>query len=225
MKSRATRDRTFKVDYYDLPPKITAPPGYSVILRRRVEEGGAAELTWKLRGDTRAGGVDVPAAQCKGVQGRSGCHISRCRHARPFVLVQLHERRPGGRRCRPVRDAQGVHGDRDAQGRGSPQARGMAPSRRRRHHRRVAEQLEQSRRAGIVSQPDRQATVRCGRRARCRKARPTSAAAANSRLSAAQRSLVRRNAPPSAASRPSRRARPRRAQARASAPRGSAPRP
>jgi len=51
MRSRATRDRTFKVDYYDLPPALAAPPGYSVILRMRIEEGGAAELTWKLRGD------------------------------------------------------------------------------------------------------------------------------------------------------------------------------
>jgi len=51
LKSRATRDRKFNVDYYDLPPTRSAPPGYSVILRRRVEDGVAAEFTWKLRGD------------------------------------------------------------------------------------------------------------------------------------------------------------------------------
>ena len=33
LKSRATRDRKFNVDYYDLPPTLAAPPGYSVILR------------------------------------------------------------------------------------------------------------------------------------------------------------------------------------------------
>ena len=51
LKSRATRIRRFKVDYYDLPSTTTTPPGFSVILRRRVEDGGRAELTWKLRGD------------------------------------------------------------------------------------------------------------------------------------------------------------------------------
>ena len=51
LKTRATRPRQFKVDYYDLPSAMTAPPGFSVILRRRVEDAGIAELTWKLRGD------------------------------------------------------------------------------------------------------------------------------------------------------------------------------
>jgi hypothetical protein len=51
LKTRATRPRQFKVDYYDLPPTPTTPPGFSVILRRRVDNGGPAELTWKLRGD------------------------------------------------------------------------------------------------------------------------------------------------------------------------------
>jgi hypothetical protein len=51
LKTHATRPRRFKVDYYDLPPSPTTPAGFSVILRRRVEDAGAAELTWKLRGD------------------------------------------------------------------------------------------------------------------------------------------------------------------------------
>jgi hypothetical protein len=50
-KTRATRVRQFKNDYYDLPPTISAPPGFSVIVRRRVDEGAQSELTWKLRGD------------------------------------------------------------------------------------------------------------------------------------------------------------------------------
>jgi hypothetical protein len=51
LKSRATRVRRFNVDYYDLPPTMTAPPGFAMILRRRIEDGAGAELTWKLRGD------------------------------------------------------------------------------------------------------------------------------------------------------------------------------
>ncbi len=51
LKTRATRVRQFRVDYYDLPSTVTAPPGFSVILRRRVENAGPGELTWKLRGD------------------------------------------------------------------------------------------------------------------------------------------------------------------------------
>src|SRR4029450_771081 len=51
LKTHATRPRRFKVDYYDLPPTPTTPPGFSVILRRRVDDAGPAELTWKLRGD------------------------------------------------------------------------------------------------------------------------------------------------------------------------------
>jgi hypothetical protein len=65
LKSRATRDRKFKVDYYDLPPKLAAPPGYSVILRRRVEEGVAAELTWKLRGDAALADWTCPLRNAK----------------------------------------------------------------------------------------------------------------------------------------------------------------
>jgi len=52
LKSRATRVRQFRIEYYDLPPAKTTPPGFSAILRRRVDEGVQAELTWKLRGDT-----------------------------------------------------------------------------------------------------------------------------------------------------------------------------
>ena len=51
LQTRATRPRQFKVDYYDIPPDSAAPPGFATILRRRVEDGGQAELTWKLRGD------------------------------------------------------------------------------------------------------------------------------------------------------------------------------
>jgi len=65
MKSRATRDRTFKVDYYDLPPNIAAPPGYSVILRRRTEGGAAGEFTWKLRGDTALADWTCPLRNAK----------------------------------------------------------------------------------------------------------------------------------------------------------------
>ena len=65
MKSRATRDRTFKVDYYDLPPKTAAPSGYSVILRRRTEDGAAAELTWKLRGDAALADWTCPLRNAK----------------------------------------------------------------------------------------------------------------------------------------------------------------
>lgn len=65
MKSRATRDRTFKVDYYDLPPKLAAPSGYSVILRRRTEDGAAAEFTWKLRGDAALADWTCPLRNAK----------------------------------------------------------------------------------------------------------------------------------------------------------------
>jgi len=54
LKTRATRPRQFNVDYYDLPSTMTAPPGFSMILRRRVEDGRRTELTWKLRGDHAA---------------------------------------------------------------------------------------------------------------------------------------------------------------------------
>jgi len=65
LKTRATRDRTFKVDYYDLPPNPAAPPGYSVILRRRVEDGAASELTWKLRGDAALADWTCPLRNAK----------------------------------------------------------------------------------------------------------------------------------------------------------------
>jgi len=65
MRSRATRDRTFKVDYYDLPPALAAPPGYSVILRRRVEDGVGAEITWKLRGDAALADWTCPLRNAK----------------------------------------------------------------------------------------------------------------------------------------------------------------
>jgi len=51
LKSRATRVRQFRNEYYDLPPAKSTPPGFSAILRRHVEEGAKAELAWKLRGD------------------------------------------------------------------------------------------------------------------------------------------------------------------------------
>ena len=48
---RAKHATRFEVSYYDLPSTIAAPPGFSTILRRRQENGGEAELTFKLRGD------------------------------------------------------------------------------------------------------------------------------------------------------------------------------
>ena len=65
LKSRATRDRKFNVDYYDLPPTLAAQPGYSVILRRRSEDGVAAELTWKLRGDAALADWTCPLRNAK----------------------------------------------------------------------------------------------------------------------------------------------------------------
>lgn len=65
LKTRATRDRKFNVDYYDLPPNMAAPPGYSVILRRRIEDGAAAELTWKLRGDAALADWTCPLRNAK----------------------------------------------------------------------------------------------------------------------------------------------------------------
>lgn len=48
---RVPRASTFAVDYFDLPPSTSLPPGFAAILRRRVDASGNAELTWKLRGD------------------------------------------------------------------------------------------------------------------------------------------------------------------------------
>jgi len=60
LETHATRVRRFKVDYYDLPSTMTAPPGLSAILRRRVDDGGLPELTWKLRGDRALAGWTCP---------------------------------------------------------------------------------------------------------------------------------------------------------------------
>lgn len=51
LQTHATRVRQFNVDYYDLPSTMATPQGFSVILRRRAENTGPTELTWKLRGD------------------------------------------------------------------------------------------------------------------------------------------------------------------------------
>jgi hypothetical protein len=48
---RAKHSARFSVDYYDLPPAATAPPGFATILRQRVDAAGHAAVTWKLRGD------------------------------------------------------------------------------------------------------------------------------------------------------------------------------
>lgn len=65
LKSRATRERQFNVEYYDLPAALKAPPGYSMILRRRVENGVAPELTWKLRGETALADWKCPLRNAK----------------------------------------------------------------------------------------------------------------------------------------------------------------
>ena len=49
--AHARRTSLFNVSYYDVPSATTAPPGFATILRQRVDGAGAAELTWKLRGD------------------------------------------------------------------------------------------------------------------------------------------------------------------------------
>jgi hypothetical protein len=51
LNARARRTRHFKVDYFDLPSVATVPQDFSTILRRRVEDDGRTQLTWKLRGD------------------------------------------------------------------------------------------------------------------------------------------------------------------------------
>jgi len=48
---RAKHSARFSVDYYDLPPSPTVPPGFATILRRRIDAAGQATVTWKLRGD------------------------------------------------------------------------------------------------------------------------------------------------------------------------------
>jgi len=51
LKLRAKHTDKFSVDYYDLPPSPTTPPGFATILRQRVDAAGHATVTWKLRGD------------------------------------------------------------------------------------------------------------------------------------------------------------------------------
>jgi hypothetical protein len=51
LNMRAKGTQGFKVNYYDFPSKAKAPPGFSTILRRRVDDAGVTNLTWKLRGD------------------------------------------------------------------------------------------------------------------------------------------------------------------------------
>jgi len=65
LKSRATRVRQFRNDYYDLPPATSAPPGFSTILRRHSEDGAETELTWKLRGDRALAEWTCPLREAK----------------------------------------------------------------------------------------------------------------------------------------------------------------
>ena len=57
---RARRARTFKVDYYDLPSTTTTAPGFSAILRGRIDHAGNANLTWKLRDNHALAGWTCP---------------------------------------------------------------------------------------------------------------------------------------------------------------------
>jgi hypothetical protein len=50
LKQRARRANSFEVEYYDLAVSSPAP-GFATILRRRVDDAGRTEWTWKLRGD------------------------------------------------------------------------------------------------------------------------------------------------------------------------------
>ena len=68
LKTHATRARQFKVDYYDVPSTTTAPPGFSVILRRRTEDAALAEFTWKLRGDHALADWTCPLRNSKGAK-------------------------------------------------------------------------------------------------------------------------------------------------------------
>lgn len=60
LKARTRRASTFKVDYYDLPSTTTTAPGFSAILRRRIDHAGNANLTWKLRGNHALAGWTCP---------------------------------------------------------------------------------------------------------------------------------------------------------------------
>ncbi len=60
LKARTRRASTFKVDYYDLPSTTTTAPGFSAILRRRIDHAGHANLTWKLRGNHALAGWTCP---------------------------------------------------------------------------------------------------------------------------------------------------------------------
>jgi hypothetical protein len=51
LKLRAKHTDRFSVDYYDVPPSPTVPPGFATILRQRLDAAGHATVTWKLRGD------------------------------------------------------------------------------------------------------------------------------------------------------------------------------
>jgi len=48
---RARQPVQFKVDYYDVATPPAAPQGFTTILRRRIDDAGRSELTFKLRGD------------------------------------------------------------------------------------------------------------------------------------------------------------------------------
>ena len=48
---RAKGTHGFRITYYDFPSSTKTPPGFSTILRRRMDAAGGVELTWKLRGD------------------------------------------------------------------------------------------------------------------------------------------------------------------------------
>ena len=51
LNMRAKNTQGFKVNYYDFPSMAKSPPGFSTILRRRVDGAAVTDLTWKLRGD------------------------------------------------------------------------------------------------------------------------------------------------------------------------------
>ena len=51
LNMRAKGTQGFRITYYDFPSSTKSPPGFSTILRRRVDAAGGMDLTWKLRGD------------------------------------------------------------------------------------------------------------------------------------------------------------------------------
>jgi hypothetical protein len=57
---RARQPVHFKVDYYDLATPPAAPQGFTTILRRRIDDAGRSELTFKLRGDRALGEWSCP---------------------------------------------------------------------------------------------------------------------------------------------------------------------